>query len=402
MQLANDDEQYGLIHKIFHWAIAVLILALIPVGLGMSQMENSPLKFEIYAMHKSFGLLVLFLGVLRIIWRFFSPPPEHLETHKPWESALASAAHFWLYVCVIGMPLTGWLMSSAAEFPVPFFGAQLPYIIGKDENLAGIFGQAHEILAYTLLIVLALHMAGALKHHVIDKDETLQRMSWKRAGIGLAALIVLIAGASYAVSGLAFLKVLKEPGAQIAGHEGENAASATSIASADTSNLGENEWAIVKDQTKLAFKASLYGSEFEGVFHDVDGTIRFNPDDLANASADIRIDMKNVTTGDADRDSNVKNAEWFDSNTHPQSRFQTLQFEQADGNNYVAIGTLTIRGVALPVTLPFTLDIQGNTAKMKGELQLNRLDFKIGTGQWEDGKSVGLPVKVLIELTAVR
>lgn len=399
MQLANDDERYGLIHKIFHWVIAVLILGLIPVGLGMAQMENSPLKFEIYAMHKSFGLLVLFLGVLRLLWRFFSPAPEHLETHKPWEVPLAAAAHFWLYICIIGMPLTGWLMSSAAEFPVPFFGAQLPHIIGKDENLAGLFGQAHEVLAYTLLFVLALHMAGALKHHVIDKDETLQRMSWMKAGIGLAALIVLVAGGSYALSGLAIFKSLQKPGAQIAAPEDEAAAARTNV---DTSNLGENGWAIVKEQSKLAFKASLYGSEFEGVFNDFDGTIRFNPDNLASSSADIRIDMMNVTTGDADRDANIKNSEWFDSQNHPESRFQTIQFEQADGNKYIAIGNLSIRGITMPVALPFTLDITGNTAKMKGELILNRLDFRIGTGQWADGQSVGLPVKVLVDLTAVR
>lgn len=396
MQITNDDESYGIVHKALHWIIAVLIIGLIPVGLGMSQMENTPLKFEIYAMHKSFGLVVLMLGVLRLLWRFFSPAPEHLDTHKPWERALAAAAHFWLYICILGMPLTGWLMSSAAEFPVPFFGAQFPHIIDKDENLAGIFGQTHEILAYTLLFVLGLHMAGALKHHVIDKDETLQRMSWKKAGIGFAALIILVAGLSYALSGYSLLQ--KSAPAEL--QQAENVPAP--LPQVDTSNLGENGWAIVKQQSKLTFKAALYGAEFEGTFHDFDGTIRFNPDDLANSSADIRIGMMDITTGDADRDSNIKNSDWFDSENHGESRFETLQFEKADGNKYIAIGNLTIRGVTMPVSMPFTLDIQGNTAKIQGEVALNRLDFRIGTGQWEDEKTVGHSVRVLIDLTAVR
>ncbi len=398
MPIANTDDEYGIVQKILHWVIAALILWLIPVGLNMGSIPNSPFKFEIYAMHKSFGLVVFFLGLLRLVWRFFSPVPDHLETHKPWETALASAAHFWLYVCIIGMPLTGWLMSSAGEFPVPFFGYQMPYLIGKDEHLSELFFQAHSILGYTLLFVLCLHMAGALKHHVIDKDETLKRMSWKKAGWGLVVAIVLYAGASYALSAGSFVQEILNP--EAGESETAETSSAAVPANVDTSNLGENGWAIVPAQSKLTFKAMLYNAEFEGVFNDFGGTIRFNSDDLANSSADIRIGMKDITTGDADRDSNIKGEDWFDSDNHPDATFKTMQFERAEEGKYIAIGNLTIRGVTMPVSLPFTLDIQGDTAKMSGEVSLNRLDFRVGTGQWEDEKTVGHTVKVKIDLTA--
>lgn len=402
MELSNTEDEYGLVAKLLHWLIAVMIIALIPIGLFMSGMENSPLKFQVFAMHKSFGLLVFFLGLGRIVWRFVSPPPDHLETHEHWEVTLASAAHFWLYVCIIGMPLSGWLMSSAGEFPVPFFGLQMPHLMGKDESLMGLFGQTHEILAYTLLFVLGLHVAGALKHHVIDKDETLQRMAARTQSLVLPAVIVLVVGASYGVSALMIAKGLLNKGGEAEAVQQNATASAPNTAMPDTAALAENGWAIVPEQSKLQFRTTMYGAEFTGDLADFNGTIIFNPEDLANAKADITINMEKVVTGDADRDSNITGEAWFDTKAFPQSRFETVKFEKGDGNNYVAVGNLTIRGKTMPVAIPFTLDISGDKAHMVGDVSLNRLDYGMGTGEWEDEKTVGHDVEVLIDVTAIR
>lgn len=401
MELSNTEDQYGLIAKMFHWLIAVMIIALIPIGLFMSGMENSPLKFQVFAMHKSFGLLVFFLGLGRIVWRMVSPPPDHLENHQHWEVTLAAAAHFWLYVCIIGMPLSGWLMSSAGEFPVPFFGLQMPHLVGKDESLMALFGQTHEILAYTLLFVLGLHVAGALKHHVIDKDETLQRMAVRTQSLLLPAVIVLVVGASFGASALLIAKGFLNKGGEQPSMQ-HSASSATNVAMPDTAGLAEGGWVIVPEQSKLQFRTTMYGSEFTGDLADFNGTIIFNPDDLANAKADISINMENVATGDPDRDTNIAGEAWFDTKAFPQSRFETIKFEKGEGNNYVAVGNLTIRGKTMPVAIPFTLDISGNTARMKGNVVLNRLDYGMGTGEWEDEKTVGHDVEVLIDVTAIR
>ena len=402
MELSNTEDQYGLVAKLFHWLIAVMIIALLPVGLFMSEMENSPLKFQVFAMHKSFGLLVFFLGLGRVVWRFVSPPPDHLQSHEHWEVTLASAAHFWLYVCIIGMPLSGWLMSSAGEFPVPFFGLQMPHLISKNENLMGLFGQTHEILAYTLLFVLGLHVAGALKHHVIDKDETLQRMAVKTQSLLLPALIVLVVGASFGASALLIAKGFWSKGEEAESLQQNVATVAENAPRPDTAGLAENAWAIVAGQSKLQFRTTMYGAEFTGDLADFNGIIIFNPDDLANAKADITINMEKVVTGDADRDSNITGEAWFDTKAFPQSRFESVKFEKGDGNNYVAVGNLTIRGKTMPVAIPFTLDVSGNTAHMKGDVVLNRLDYGMGTGEWEDVKTVGHDVEVLIDVTAIR
>ena len=400
MELANTEDQYGLIAKIFHWLIAVLIIALLPVGLFMGGMENSPFKFQVYALHKSFGLLVFFLGLGRILWRFISPPPDHLETHAHWEVTLAGAAHFWLYVCIIGMPLSGWLMSSAGEFPVPFFGIQMPHLMGKDEALGHLFGEVHEILAFTLLFVLGLHIAGALKHHVIDKDATLMRMAWRKEGLLLPALIVIFVGAAFGACGYLIVKdVLEEqPEQETVAQQNGTAAPAA----ASTANLPEHGWAIIPEISKLQFQAVLYDAPFTGDLKDFNGTIIFNPDDLSTAKADISVQMSDVATGDKDRDQNIVGGEWFDVGKFPTARYVTSKFEKADGNNYVAIGDLTIRDKTMPLIIPFTLDFENNTAHMKAEVTLDRTNFGIGQGQWADESTVDHDVKVIIDLKAAQ
>ena len=400
MELANTEEEYGLIAKLFHWLIAVMIIALLPVGLFMGGMDNSPVKFQIYALHKSFGLLVFFLGIGRIVWRLISPPPDHLENHEHWEVTLASAAHFWLYVCIIGMPLSGWLMSSAGEFPVPFFGIQMPAIVGKDEALGHLFNNVHEILAYTLLFVLGLHIAGALKHHVLDKDETLMRMAWRKEGLLLPALIAIIAGSSFGACSYLIFTGFFEKGVE----EGKTSVTEQTVPNAapSTENLPEHGWAIIPGISKLQFQAVLYKAPFTGDFNNFNGSIVFDPADLSTAKADITVDMKDVVTGDADRDSNIVGAEWFDTAKFPTARYVTSKFEKADGNNYVAIGDLTIRDKTMPLIIPFTLDIENNTANMKAEFELNRTNFGIGQGEWTDESTVGHDVKVIIDLKAAQ
>lgn len=402
MQLKNTEDQYGLIAKFFHWSVAVMIIALLPVGLFMAGMENSPLKFQVYALHKSVGLLVFFLGLGRIAWRLISPAPDHFENHAHWERVLAGASHFWLYVCVIGMPLSGWLMSSAGEFPVPFFGIQMPHLIGKDEQLAGTLNNVHEILGYTLMLVLGLHIAGALKHHVIDKDETLMRMAWARPGLLLPVIVILVAGLSYSVSAIMIGRQI------IAGETGEEAAvdgapgAAPSAVRPETANLPEHGWAIDPARSKVEFKAVLYNAPFTGIFSGLDGKILFDPADLSTARADVTVRMNGVKTGDADRDANIESAEWFDAANFPESRFVANRFEKGgEPNGYVAIGDVTIKGVTMPLLIPFRLDIDGDSAHMTATFSLNRTSFAVGQGQWADESTVAHNVDVTIDLTVV-
>lgn len=395
MTFKNSQVEFGFVAKGFHWIIAFIILGLIPVGFFMGGMENSPLKFEVYAMHKSFGLLVFFLGLGRIVWRFISLPPPVLPTHQRWEHVLASMAHVWLYICMIALPLTGWLMSSAGEFPVPFFGIQMPPLIGKNEALGELFYDLHEAFAYSILVILALHMAGALKHHVLDRDETLKRMTYQKAGIGLAAALIFIAGLSYVMSGYAMLRG--------DGDEQEiESSSETPVSSMEgQEGLDTDGWIIDQAESSLTFSATMYGAAFEGTFKDFEGTIQFDPENLDAGSGIIRVVMANVMTGDKDRDSNIGGSAFFDSAAHPESILKIDRFTASNmGAGYDAHGTLTIKGVTVPVILPFTIEINDQIAVAKGEITLNRLDFEIGTGEWSEDKTIGHSVTVSFSVKA--
>lgn len=177
MTYRNTTDSYGAIAKAFHWGIALLVIAMLGAGLYMTTLDPSPKMFQIYALHKSVGIAILTLAVLRVLWRFSNPHPYALSNHLAWEKLLARAIHFLLYVSLFLMPLTGWLMSSAKGFSVSVFGwFTLPDFIKPNDALAHLLGDIHQYAAYTLIAMIGLHFAGAIKHHIIDRDATLRRM----------------------------------------------------------------------------------------------------------------------------------------------------------------------------------------------------------------------------------
>lgn len=166
---------YGKGARFFHWAVAFLILSLLPMGFFMEDL-SPPFKFQVYGWHKMLGICVLFLTFARLVWRVLFPPPAPLDTHRAWEHRLALFTHFWLYLCMVCLPLSGWLMSSAGGYPVKFFGIIMPALVAPDQGLARLFSQGHEFFAFSMIFALGLHIAGTLKHVFMDKDESLARM----------------------------------------------------------------------------------------------------------------------------------------------------------------------------------------------------------------------------------
>lgn len=177
MSLKNTTESYGSIAKFLHWGVGLMMLGLLTAGIIMTRIEAAPLKWDIYGLHKATGILVLALVLLRAIWRARNPKPASLPTHQQWEKCLAHSAHIGLYIMMIGMPLTGWAMSSAGGHAISFYGLfTVPPLLDKNPDLGKIFNQVHEYMGYAMIAVIALHVVGALKHHMIDKDSTLRRM----------------------------------------------------------------------------------------------------------------------------------------------------------------------------------------------------------------------------------
>ena len=175
MQIKNDEHHFGLVAILLHWLMALLIIGMLAVGLYMVELPIGIQKLKIYGWHKEFGILVLMLVIFRILWRLTNPTPV---LNLPWYERMgARLAHLALYVLMLAMPLSGWLMTSAAGLPPSFFGLfTLPSLVAPNDALRELFAWIHEWLAYGLITVIVIHTLGALKHHFIDKNDILRRM----------------------------------------------------------------------------------------------------------------------------------------------------------------------------------------------------------------------------------
>lgn len=177
MSLRNTAHRYGRIAKILHWGMVLAFVAVYGVAIYMSFLPFGPALFETITLHKSIGLLILGLALLRIVWRLFNAPPPLPEAMPIHEKAIAHAAHFALYAVMIGMPLTGWAMSSAANFPASFFGLfTLPAIMEPSKEAVDLLKAVHWYAAWGIGALILAHIGAALKHHFINRDTVLTRM----------------------------------------------------------------------------------------------------------------------------------------------------------------------------------------------------------------------------------
>jgi cytochrome b561 len=176
--LRNSPERWGWFAQLLHWSIALLIIGLAVVGLVMGDLPNSPDKLKVFALHKSVGLTVLALVLIRLAWRFIDPRPPYPATIPPWQRRLSDLTHGLLYVLMLAMPLSGWLYNSASNFPLRWFGwFAVPPLSGPDKAIKSFAHEAHEIGFYLLALLMLLHVAAAMKHHFLDRDATLARMT---------------------------------------------------------------------------------------------------------------------------------------------------------------------------------------------------------------------------------
>jgi cytochrome b561 len=170
-----------------HWLMAILILATFLVGLYMTGLHLSPFKLKIYSWHKWAGVTAFMLLLLRLIWLAGHRPPELPLSLPGWQRLGAHVVHVLLYLLMIAVPITGWLMSSAKGFQTVYFGVlPIPDLLAKNEELGNVLRAIHEWLSYLMLALVAGHAAAALKHHLIDQDDILIRMVPRLGRRGMA------------------------------------------------------------------------------------------------------------------------------------------------------------------------------------------------------------------------
>lgn len=183
--LKNSATEYGALSKLLHWLMAAIILTLIGVGIYMADLprdtaEQKQHAFQFYNLHKSFGVVALLLIALRLVWIRISPAPQLPGVFEGKEKMVVKALQGLLYLLMILLPVSGYLMSNAGGHPINVFGLfEMPAVVGESKALGGFAHEMHEIGGWLILFVVILHMAGAIKHRLKDRggeSDILKRM----------------------------------------------------------------------------------------------------------------------------------------------------------------------------------------------------------------------------------
>ncbi len=419
--------RYALGAIVLHWTIAVLIV--LQVVLSGRMDGRTPEAFAVTQLHKSVGITVLLLSLARLGWRLAHPPPPEPASLSAWERRLAKGVHWGFYVVMLGMPLTGWIMVSASRIAVP----TLLYGVIPWPNVPGLEGlpaaskhawhevaeQSHGLIIKFGYALLALHVAGALKHQLFSRHEPILPRMAPGARTGRWAEPWLLAILVGFVAVVAFGRTVQPPlpataprpqgvAAQPAPQPAPEptpppqigAAAAPPSAPADKPP-GPSAWRVLPGST-LGFATAWSGQAIEGRFDRWRADIRFSPEALKDSRVTVSVDLTSVNTGDEQRDASLPSEDWFDAAEHPKATFTATRFEKTGDGRYVAHGKLNLRGVSRPLDLPFRLKITGDRAQVSGVTSLDRTAFGVGQGEWQSTDQIPAKVSVKVSLNAAR
>ena len=408
MAIGNSPSSYGSAAKWFHWLMAVLILTMIPVGIitsNMAQTLRDPtniaepasvaLTATLFSLHKTLGVSLFFMALARIIWAITQPKPGLLNGNKRAEAWLAETVHWMLYGALVLVPLSGWIYHAATTGFAPIwwpFGQDLPFV-PKSHALADVAYALHYILQWILIGAIALHVAGALKHHVIDRDATLRRMlpghcnaQPTSAQPGHARPAITAIALSIGIVGGVFL-IGWSPKLQ------NDADTAPAQALAQV----ESDWQVQNGAITITIKQ--LGSDVTGQFADWTADISYDekPDPESRYGAVyITINVASLTLGSVT--SQAMGEGYFDVKTYPVALYEA-EIIARDGG-LATHGTLTIRDQSVPLDIPFDLQITGDKATASGQAIVDRRDLGMGAGV--AASSLGFEVQIKFELTAKR
>ena len=427
-----------------HWMIAAMLAFQFGLGEAFAHLPRGKLLFDTAQFHKSIGITILLLTIIRLAVRFTKPRPVPLGDHG-WAERLASIVHWGLYAFMIGAPLTGWLATSTSQYDIPTYlfnvvpWPDFPFVAGMEtatkSNLHDVAEAVHEITAKLGLALFLLHVMGALRHQWLLKEALIERMVPVRGILSPlvgSALIVALAGTAFALMQVgespavvptASIQVIPATPPPPAANTPQPAANAPVAsprpASAplleptkpeeedvtldpDAIPAGETpRWAVAPGG-QLGFATSWLGSVVNGTFGQWSADIRFNPDALDTSKITVTIDLATAKSGDGEWDATLKSADFFNIAAHPKAVWTSSRIRSLGGSRYQADGTLSLRGVSKSVPLAFTLDIKNKNARVRGSASLNRTSFGVGQGDYAKTDEIPDPVTVRFTFRAKR
>jgi len=367
-----QSKRYSGIAVGLHWLIAVLIVGMLAAGKWMTSLElDNPLRFIVTQWHKSFGITILILSLFRLYWRARHPPPALSQSSPQWELKAASTTHIALYFLLIGVPLSGWLLVSASPLNLPtllFNIVPWPHVPGlsHSETTESWFLSFHHFTANLMMALLLLHVAAALRHHFIKRDDTLSRMSvFDESGRLATGLIPLILGILVISSGLYGFNRLKSP-----------AISAT---------IGAGE---------VRFTAVVMGQDLIGQFQSAEVEVLIDPDKPNSNVLNATVLTDTLQSSDSQVQETLKDIDWFDVSNYPQALFKSSRITHDVNAGIQVSGTLTIKEVSKEISFPVTINNKDNEKYLSGSFTINRLDYKVGAIDQPDDSYAGFNVLI--------
>ncbi|MEI4231917.1 cytochrome b/b6 domain-containing protein [Roseovarius sp. D22-M7] len=401
MPLTNSTTTYGSVTKTFHWLIALLIVSNVALGWIASDLahrvESSANEALIdrasllFSIHKTTGVAIFFAALARILWAVSQPKPGLLNGDRPLEARAAQTAHWLLYGSLVAVPLSGWVHHAATSGFAPIwwpFGQTLP-LVPKSESVSETAATLHFLLQWVMVGAIGAHVAGALKHHVIDRDATLRRMLPGRTPAQPTAR-----QPGHALPLVAALAIW---GGTIGGAGAIGMFDAPEQATPSLAEV-ESEWKV--DSGNLSITVVQMGSEVTGSFDEWTADIAYSETPDANGqhgTVEVEVAIRSLSLGSVT--SQAMGADFFNVEEHPTAKFTADLVADEDGK--IATGTLTIRDQSVPVEMPFEVTIDGDTATASGGLTVDRRNFNIGQGVKDEG-SLAYSVDIAFELTATR
>ena len=177
MSASHENMRYGTIAQFFHWSVVLMLVFQYIWAWLIEETESITLRLELVAQHKTIGMLVLVFAVLRLVWRFIKTPPPLPATMSGWEKWAAKMGHLALYGLLFAVPISGWFFSQAAGYGDYWWGPiSIPSVVEPSVEAEELFYELHEIFVTLLMVVVAVHVLAALRHHFILKDDVLKRM----------------------------------------------------------------------------------------------------------------------------------------------------------------------------------------------------------------------------------
>ncbi|MFT5611911.1 MAG: cytochrome b561/polyisoprenoid-binding protein YceI [Arenicella sp.] len=387
--------QYSQISQLLHWSMAGLIIGQFILAKLAERAELNDAVVQqlgLLANHKSIGMTILMLAMMRLLWRLLNPPPALPKSMPVWQLSASAWTHRLMYVLLFFIPVSGWLMSSATAYSVSWFNLfAFPDLVAADKGLAGILREAHEISTKLLFIIVVFHVLAAFKHHYIDKDEILLRMANKTNWLIFFSSAVLVA--------------------VLLGQPVSKAKQATSVQLASTPTIDNSEqarsskvsgliaWDIDYQNSHIKFRGDQAGAPFEGRWQTWQAEIKFDAEHLQDSFIDVTIEVKSVFSDDQERDQTIVDSDFFDVANHAQVRFLAQEFVVNQEGLYETQGQLTMKGLTKAAKFVFTIEVVDGQQVLIGESKLDRLVWNIGMGDWADTTWVGQEVDVKVRVT---